>query len=330
MLKHTSVKQRLRNRFSRWLSRRIPAAYRVTLSHKSIFILPTGFGFSWLLLISLLFVFGTNYQNNLVMGLSFLLLSVFNTCIIYSYRNLAGLTLSSTVSPSNTFAGQPCYIPVLLSSANNAFEIQLNFHGHGSEVVKKVTDDTSVSNLCVDRTQRGTLTPGRIKVESRFPLGLCRVWSHVDLDITQVIYPKPIKNQHPLRSHPQSSNNSPELGKFVAGVDEFKGLKQYVRGEPLKQIAWKQWAQGRGMLTKEFQQPQGAPLWLMLESDTHDLELNLSYLSWQAQQLSQNQQIFGLSIGATIIEPAQGEQHRVNVQTHLALYKCKHQANPNE
>ncbi|MCL1048133.1 DUF58 domain-containing protein [Shewanella abyssi] len=317
-------------RFSRWLSRRIPAAYKVTLSHKSIFILPTGFGFSWLLLIVLLFIFGTNYQNNLVMGLSFLLVSVFNTCIIYSYRNLAGLTLSSTVSQSNTFAGQPCYIPILLSSVNNAFEIKLNFHGHGSEVVKKVTDDTSVSNLCVDRTQRGTLTPGRIKVESRFPLGLCRVWSHVDLDITQVIYPKPIKNQHQLSCHPQSSNNSSELGKFVAGVDEFKGLKQYVRGEPLKQIAWKQWAQGRGMLTKEFQQPQGAPLWLMLESDSRDLELNLSYLSWQAQQLSQKQQIFGLSIGTTIIEPALGEQHRVNVQTHLALYKCQDQANPNE
>lgn len=321
MLKNNTLKQHLGVRVRRWLSRRIPAANKVTLSHKSIFILPTAFGFSWLLLIVILFIFGTNYQNNLVMGLSFLLLSIFNTCIIYSYRNLAGLTLRSTVSQSNIFAGQPCYIPILLSSVNNAFEIQLNFHGNTHEVIKKVTDDASTSHLCVDKTYRGALTLGRIKVESRFPLGLCRVWSHVDLDITQVIFARPIPNQQSLSSHILPTNNTQEYGKFIAGVDEFNGLKQYVRGEPLKQIAWKQWAQGRGMLTKEFQQPQGAPLWLILESNPSQLEQNLSYLSWKTQQLSQEKQIFGLRIGTTIIEPAQGEQHRVNVQNHIALYQ---------
>ena len=313
------IRQRFTRVFGRWLSRRIPPSSSITLSHKSIFILPTGLGFSWLILITILFVFGTNYQNNLVMGLSFLLFSVFNTCIIYSYKNLAGLSLTRLSSAPDTFASQLCYVPVLHSCPNEAFEIHLSFAGQQIEVVKKVSAETTESSLSFNGTVRGKLNPGRIKVESRFPLGLCRVWSHVDLSIEQIIFAKPIKANLPLASL-SNDNNVESVGKYVAGVDEFSGLKQYVKGESLKQIAWKQLAQGRGMLTKEFQQPQGTPLWITLDDNDCNLEVNLSQLSWQVEHLSSKHQIFGLKLAEATINPDHGEQHRINAQTQLALY----------
>ena len=314
------IRNKLKPRLNLWLSRRIPAANSVTLSHKSIFILPTGFGMAWFILLIILFLFGTNYQNNLVMGLSFLLLSMFNTCILYSYRNLAGLTLSSCTSTANSFAGQPSYIPILLSTQNHAYEVKLNFNNQPVEIAKKVISQPLPAQLTVLQTSRGRLKPGRLKVESRYPLGLCRAWSYVDLDLEQIIFASPIQSNDSLAANTLDNSGTKDSGKFVTGVDEYSGLRAYVAGESLKQVAWKQWAQGRGMLLKEFQQPQGAPMWLTLDEASTELELSISKLAWLTEQLSSKQQVFGLKLGAVSVEPANGEAHRVAVQTHLALY----------
>ena len=276
----------------------------------------------------MLFLLGTNYQNNLVMALSFLLLSMFNTCILYSYRNLAGLTLSRAHSTSNSFAGQACYIPVQLASKRSSYEVMLNFGEQPIEITSKVVPQPQLALLSTLAPHRGLLQPGRVKVESRYPLGLCRAWSYVDLDIEQVIFATPIQNNDSLAVNNHDSAGVQDTGRRVAGVDEFSGLKDYVKGESLKQVAWKQWAQGRGMLTKEFQQPQGTPLWLTLDSNETNLELSLSKLAWQTEQLSSRQQIFGLKLGANLIDPAKGEVHRIAVQTQIALYpSCQREVN---
>ena len=96
-------------------------------------------------------------------------------------------------------------------------------------------------------------------------------------------------------------------------------------GESLKQVAWKQWAQGRGMLTKEFQQPQGDPVWLRLRPDAKRLETHLSQLSWQVNKLTQFEQYFGLHLqnpmgDDVLIAPAIGNHHRIACQKAIALY----------
>ena len=51
-----SVKQRIRQRWQRWLDRRIPPASQVTLSHRSIFILPTATGALYLLMLVVMLI----------------------------------------------------------------------------------------------------------------------------------------------------------------------------------------------------------------------------------------------------------------------------------
>jgi uncharacterized protein (DUF58 family) len=98
-----------------------------------------------------------------------------------------------------------------------------------------------------------------------------------------------------------------------------------VLGESLKQVAWKQWAQGRGMLSKEFEQPQGEPIWLTLKPDAKRLETQLGQLSWQINRLTQLEQYFGLHLHMPmgediILTPTLGNQHRIACQKALALY----------
>ncbi|EGM70033.1 DUF58 domain-containing protein [Shewanella sp. HN-41] len=312
--------------WQRWLTRRLPPSTEITLSHRSIFILPSGFGLIWLALVLLLYLFGTNYQNNLVIGLSILLLSLFNTGILYSYKNLAGLHLRA-VTPPEVYAGETITFPVLLSSNHVSHNVNLSYPKNLSFIIKQVGADEVQALIPFEHGERGLLNPGRLKIESFYPLGLCRAWSHIDLDTHHLVYAAPIEAPvHLEATDSQLEEMPPEFaGKHVAGIDEFKGLKPYVLGESLKQVAWKQWAQGRGLLTKEFEQPQGDPVWLRLKPDPKRLESQLSQLSWQVNKLSQLEQYFGLLLHTLegddiVLAPAIGNSHRVACQRALALY----------
>ena len=310
----------LRQWWLSWLSRRLPAQRSVTLAHRSIFILPSGFGLFWLLLVVLLFLFGTNYQNNLVIGLSILLLSIFNTCIIYSYRNLAGMTLEAKTGP-NVYAGQSVIYPIVLSAAQIQHNVTLNYHCNPVQTVDRLDEQKQTVLLSFANTMRGLINPGRIKVESRYPLGLCRAWSNVDLDNSQIVFAKPKPSENRLTQHlTHAAEESHQHGKTIIGVEEFKSLKPYVTGESLNQIAWKQLAQGRGMLTKEFEQPLSTPQWLIFDPTSHDIEQQLSELTWMVDQLSQQERVFGVILPSKTIAPSAGAAHRVACLTAIATY----------
>ena len=51
----------------------------------------------------------------------------------------------------------------------------------------------------------------------------------------------------------------------TAGMDEIQGKRPYRSGESLSQIAWKQVAQGRGLVSKEFMTPIPQLCWLELQ-----------------------------------------------------------------
>ncbi|GAA0781571.1 MULTISPECIES: DUF58 domain-containing protein [Pseudomonadati] len=316
-----------KRKWSRWIGRRLPPQEKVTLSHKGIFILPSAFGLAWLALIVLLYLLGTNYQNNLVIGLSLLLASVFHTCILYSYKNLAGLTFNA-ISPADAYAEQAHTFPIMLSGHakqkhrdTTHQQICMQFIGQ-RHIRLQHTEEQTIATVQYDNPKRGLLTPGRIKVWSHFPLGLFKAWSYVDLDLHQVVFAAPLECDIHLTSQAAEDNNDISHGKIRPGVDDYTGLRSYVAGESLKQVAWKQWAQDKGMLTKEFNQPEGAPVWLSLaDTQGHDLEQRLSKLSWQVNYLAQKNQIFGLIIDNQTLTQSSGESHRIACQKALALYR---------
>ena len=107
---------RWQQRWQAWLDRRIPPAAQVTLSHRSIFILPTRSALTFGLLLLLLLITAINYQNSLIYALTFWLFSVgLAAMLFYLFRNLSGLTLiAGHAAPC--FAGERLRLPLWLQA----------------------------------------------------------------------------------------------------------------------------------------------------------------------------------------------------------------------
>ena len=62
-----------KNNFNRWLAKRIPSQKEHRLNSSNILIYPTRFGLGYLAIVMLIFLLGTNYQNNIILLLSYLM-----------------------------------------------------------------------------------------------------------------------------------------------------------------------------------------------------------------------------------------------------------------
>ena len=295
-----------------WLNKRIPASAEQKLTRRNLFILPTRFGVAYLFFVIVLFLLGTNYQNNLIMLLSYFLVSLFISVMLHSFFNLVGLTLIAKREIKG-FAEDRIYLPVKLNSDKARFSIQFNFETQDSVTVSKLLPLAFATDNCVlipyNAPKRGVYSAERVKVASEYALGLFTCWTKLDFACQCVIYPKPLALK--LTAQAQGGQEQEQQGHALEQHgDDFYQLKMYQKGEPLTQVAWKQLAKGQGMLTKSYQSMQGSETWLKLsDMPSNDLEKKLAYLCYLVQQYYHNDQCFGLDLEETIIAPDHSKMH---------------------
>jgi uncharacterized protein (DUF58 family) len=309
-----------RGRWNRWLTRRIPAAHSVQLNQRRIFIIPTRQGLAFALLLILLLLAGINYQNSLAYGLTFLLASLFHTAILHTFRNLSGLRLRAMASPA-VFAGEQVRLPLALESAGRAHQaIACGWPPADLQRVDVPAQGEQMVELCLPAVRRGWLRPGRMRVESRFPLGLLVAWSWVDLDQAALVYPRPLAGDFPALAV-GASDEQDEGGRARGqGADDFQGLRSYQPGDSRRRLNWKAYSRGQGLLVKDFAALSGRDLWLDLQAVDGDLEERLSRLCHWVLHLSTADQPFGLRLGAVELPISSGEAHRDACLRALALF----------
>lgn len=307
-------------RFQTWLDRRVPPSNSITLGQKNIFILPTRQGMYFTVLIIFMMLAGINYQNSLIFALAFLLISLFMVSILHTFRNLSGLTLQGQRGQS-VFAGEDVEFNVTLTrTGNRTFEaIQLGWQPEFMRMADLL--DTSVQQYKVYATSkhRGRFNPGRILVQTYYPVGLFRAWSWVDLDLDVTVYPKPIN----AGSLPEASEGADEgeMARFD-GVDDFHGLREYHLGDPTRHIAWKVYARTEQLQIKEFSAFVDRRVWLNWESlQGLDREARLSRLAWWVLQLSASSDEYGLRLPNLEIQPSKGVEHKNALLSALALFE---------
>lgn len=242
----------LQPRWQRWLARRIPAASSVTLNQRRIFIVPSATGGAFALVLLLMLLAAINYQNSLAYGLTFLLMSLFIIAILHTYRNLAGLTLRA-VGANPVFVGEQGRFRLRLESGGREHQaIALGWSKADLQVLDVPAAGVSDAELNLPALARGWLRPGRLRVESRFPLGILLAWSWVDLDQTVLVYPRPLAADLPLLT--AGADDSEEQGSRALGQgsDDFQGLRSYQPGDSKKRLHWKAYSRGQGLLVKDF------------------------------------------------------------------------------
>jgi uncharacterized protein (DUF58 family) len=310
----------LRTRWVAWVSRRIPPAREVVLTQRNIFIIPTGSGFAFLALLLALLITGINYESNLVFALTFLLGGLFIVGVLHTYANLAQLRLSAGAAHP-VFAGEQA-----------SFSVQLRDEGkraHDGITLAWLDGDATAARvaplgedhvlLFARAGRRGWLRPGRLRLESRYPLGLLRAWSWLDLDMRCLVYPRPA----PTGPLPLDAGHGEEgSATHDPGAEDFSGFRNYNPGDPLRHVAWKTLAKGQPLQTREYVAFADRRVWLTWAqtADWGGTEQRLALLCRWVLELYALNADFGLDIPGTRLEPGAGEAQRDRALAALALF----------
>ncbi len=310
----------MQQRFARWLEQRIPPARSVTLSQRRLFILPTRTGAFFGVCLFVMLLSAINFQSNLSYGLTFLLATLFIVAVLHTYANLSGLTLRG-VHARPVFPGQHSEFEVLLERRGRRehFSVALHLPGSSTEEVSLLENAQQRIHLHLPvGSQRGWYHPGRLVVESRYPLGLLRCWSQVDLDLRALVYPRPLPSPPP-----QGVNSADPEGSSLPqpGNDDFYGFRDYQLGDPLRRVYWKGLARGRTLQVTEYVTHADRSAWLDWEMfPAAGVEQRLSHLCYWVLELERAGEDYGLRIPGVSIPPGRGDAHRDRVLSALALF----------
>ncbi len=311
----------------RWLFRLSDAeAGEVFLNQRRVFILPTRAGLTFGVMLVVLFLCSVNYSLSLGFALTFLLGGCAVIDMHMTFRNLAHLHLR----PGNTqavFAGEDAQFELHLSNRrkHDRYAIWLNFISDDVPVVDHVTDITADSNrsitLSTPTQERGWLVAPRIRLQTRFPLGLLRAWSYWKPAMQVLVYPQPEENGPPL----PLLDGAKADGYGQAGHDDFAGIRAYQAGDSIRQLAWRQIARidGGALVTKQFE--GGARGELAIDYDrlprAMNTELKLARMTHWVLAAEMRGLPYAFHLGSAHFTPAVGPAHQAACLSALALYE---------
>lgn len=309
----------LGRRFGTWLDRRIPPGSSIKLSQANIFIFPTKAGFAFAVLLVILIVGAINYQNALVYGVAFSLSSMFVATIMYTFRNLSGLRLELAEADAG-FVGEDLQFTVHVERPQGRGRegIQIGWPDGFKQWVEIFDNQAANVRLYVKAGHRGWLKPGRMLVETYYPLGLLRAWTWVDINAKGLVYPKPIFQDQSQRL----STRHREDGELIdlLGSDDFLDLNEYAPGDPIRNILWRSFAKSDDLVVKRYASYIEPRLWLDFSAQSGPVEERLSRLTGHALMATRTDREFGLRLPGVEISPGIGQAHLDRVLRELALY----------
>ena len=321
----------LHNPVNRWFLRRLraPEPGEVFLHHRRIFVLPTKAGWGCVALLSVMFLGAVNYNLGLGFGLTFLLGACAVVDMYMAFRNVAHLHLSAgRVSP--VFAGEDAQFTLHLVNRrrHDRYAIWVGFFEEDVAGVEKAIDIAAHSSatltLSVPAKQRGWLHTPRLRLQTRFPLGLLRAWSYWRPDAAALVYPQPEHNGPPLPLASAFQQDDPG----PAGQEDFAGIRAYQPGDSMKRLAWRQIARldsdaANHLVTKHFEGGAGSALVLHYAAlpTSLDREAKLSRLTAWVLDAEARGIPYALQLDAPALSPAIGPAHQQACLRALALYE---------
>jgi uncharacterized protein (DUF58 family) len=303
----------IRGRFRQWWQARLPLSDSTRLTQRNVYILPSRSGFMLGATLLVLLVGSINYQLNLGYLLTFLLAGSALASMHICHGTLRGLSMN-LMPPAAQFAGTSALLSILLANERNSVR-----HGIGLAVLDATdanrwawTDvpaqGSSQVQVAFQPAARGLHPVPPLTAETRFPIGMFRVWTVWRPAARVMVYPAPEPAPPPL---PPGEPRAGGLATArLASAGEFDGVRAYRRGDPLKQVVWKKAAKADELVSRDNEQAQRHELWLdFARAGAIDTEQRLSRLTaWvlQAERLGLD---YGLRLPGRVIAPATGAAH---------------------
>ena len=317
-------RQSLHDLTRRWLNARTPATNVWLLTHRNVYILPTGPGLLLATTLLVLLLTSINFQLSLGYALAFLLSGCALVAMHMGHATLRGLRLQLQPVQAR-FLGTETTLDIVLHTTRSAMRYGVGLSlsntqqwawadvpGHGSTQVQ----------LAWSAPQRGRSTVPMLRAETRFPMGIFRVWSVWRPAASVLVYPHPEPKAPPIPGTPalDAAADTPRSTEPA-----WDGLRPYRRGDALGTVAWKQ--SGKAMaagsdawVSREAPSQNGAEVWLDIShTGLHDPEAQLSRLcAWVIHAHEQTLR-YGLLLKGQRIAPSHGPAHLHRCLEALAL-----------
>ncbi len=294
----------------------------VTLGRRRIYIVPTGLGFTYAAMLFAMLLAGLNYGNNLALILTFVLTATGWVAMHECHRNLLDLRIvvGALQSP---FAGHPAGFAYQLTDAEGRarYDLCVSAAGAAGGTVSVAAHSAVAVTVRVPTHVRGRVSIARLKIESRFPLGLCRAWSWLHLEQVCVVYPQPSRESVPPTGAARSEGDGP--ARPQPGDDDWNGLRDYQPGDPVRRIAWKAYARSGALLIKELDREAAVPLMFDWESMTGvGTEERISRLTRLVVDAAARGDAYGLRLPDSSLALARGAAHRHQCLALLAGFRA--------
>ncbi len=292
----------------------------MTLSRGRIYILPTGLGVAFGLMLFVMLLGSLNYANNMGLGLTFLLAALGLVAMQACHRNLETL-IARGAGTEPPFAGKDAIFRIALANPGGAPRCELETSaGVSPELpVTVAAGGESTVSLRLPTRRRGTIVLDSIEIATRFPYGLFRAWAMLHPAIHCLVYPQPATDAPP----PPLAAGVAGGGTARRGEDDFAGLKNYHPGDPPRRIAWKAFARSDEILVKEFSgDGEATPVFDLAHATGADLEARLSVLARWIVDAHARGATFGLRLPGIELPPQPGDAQRRRCLAALARYQA--------
>lgn len=289
------------------------------ISARRIYIVPTGLGLAFALMLFAMFLGAMNYGNNLALGLAFVLGSLGLTAMHYCHRNLAAVRVASAASEP-VFAGEQARFRIALENHAPLARHELtigNDHGFAPPV-RIESGERAVLTLHVPARERGWLPLEHFDIATRHPFGLFRAWTYLHMGVKCVVYPRPAPRGRPPPPVETDVGGAQESSR---GDEDFAGLRSFHPGDSLRHVAWKAYARGQGLQVKVYAGTAVTSHLFDWESlPSLPTEARLSQLCRWIEDAYAAGHAFGVKLPGVDIPANIGPAHRQRCLTALALF----------
>ncbi|PIE37265.1 MAG: DUF58 domain-containing protein [Gammaproteobacteria bacterium] len=314
--------QTIRIKLHSWFNARIERhGNSITLTGRSIYVIPTRYGFLLGFMLFVLLLSAMNYSNSLAFMLTFLLTGIAVLGMHYTYGNMVKLKIEAAPN-SPVFAGQRAQMRLLLTPLNQRPRYGLVL-GNSDEwqAPAPVEQARAPIDYQTPVLQRGRYRLPRTRIWTTFPFGLFYSWAWLTLDSEVLVYPKPqaLLPQLPLHGGKSGQHSSPRKGD-----DDFAGIRRYQETDSPNRIAWKALAHSGELLAKDFHGSTDNTIWLDYQQLTAlQVEQRLSQLCQWVLDCERDHLAYGLRLPGQVIDIDLGERHKQHCLRQLALFEVR-------
>ncbi|MHB1946974.1 MAG: hypothetical protein ACYCQI_02525 [Gammaproteobacteria bacterium] len=303
-----------------WAKKRNRPGNTQALNSRNIYILPSGFGLIYSLVVIILFLVSINYQINTVFLMTFLLITIGLVSAWEAHANFNNLSFRF-ITIEDAEQGTPAKIAVFIQANDKCrFGIEFQIASQPKIRLEKIPPEGLQFIIPIETKTRGYFSVPKIVISSLYPFGIFRVWSYAYFEEYYYVYPQPIDPGF----WPDPCLYQDIKKNYTTGDEEFYDLKLVENPwtEP-HLIAWKIAAKGQGWYLKKMASNE-ADYWLFKLTDLagHNLEIKLQHLSYWLQTAESNNLIYALKLTASShIKFGRGKEHLKHCLRQLALYQ---------